>query len=68
VIAKDNQTFSVSIVRFTGDHTNIFERAVGDPVNLESDIMMRSSRRRSKIGTGSRVPTPPPSRIREIRC
>ena len=41
VIAKDNQTFSVSIVRFTGDHTNIFERAVGDPVNLESDIMMR---------------------------
>jgi len=34
VIAKDNQTFSVSIVRFTGDHTNIFERAVGDPVNL----------------------------------
>ena len=41
VIAKDNQTFSVSIVRFTGEHTNIFERAVGDPVNLESDIMMR---------------------------
>ena len=23
------------------EHTNIFERAVGDSVNLESDIMMR---------------------------
>ena len=41
VIAKGDQTFSVSIVAFTGDHTNVLERAVGDPVNLESDIMMR---------------------------
>jgi riboflavin synthase len=41
VIAKGAKTFSVSIVIFTGEHTNILERAVGDPVNLESDIMMR---------------------------
>ena len=41
VIAKRDKTFSVSIVTFTGEHTNILERAVGDPVNLESDIMMR---------------------------
>jgi len=41
VIAKGAKTFSVSIVTFTGEHTNILERAVGDPVNLESDIMMR---------------------------
>src|SRR5215469_15431686 len=41
VIAKGDQTFSVSIVAFTGDHTNVLERAVGDPVNVESDIMMR---------------------------
>jgi riboflavin synthase len=41
VIAKGDETFSVSIVTFTGEHTNILERAVGEPVNLESDIMMR---------------------------
>ena len=41
VIAKRDQTFSVSIVTFTGQRTNLLERAVGDPVNLESDIMMR---------------------------
>lgn len=41
VIAKDNQTFSVSIVTFSGGHTNVIERAIGDPVNRESDIMMR---------------------------
>ena len=41
VIAKGDQAFSVSIVAFTGRHTNLLERAVGDPVNLESDIMMR---------------------------
>jgi hypothetical protein len=28
-----NQAFSVSIVTFTGEHTNVLERAVGDPVN-----------------------------------
>jgi riboflavin synthase alpha subunit len=41
VIAKDEQTFSVSIVAFTAVHTNVLERAAGDPVNLESDIIMR---------------------------
>ena len=41
VIAKGYQAFSVSIVAFTGRHTNLLERAGGDPVNLESDIMMR---------------------------
>jgi riboflavin synthase alpha subunit len=41
VIEKDERAFSVSIVGFTGAHTNLLERAVGDPVNLESDIVMR---------------------------
>jgi riboflavin synthase alpha subunit len=41
VIAQSKQTFSVSVVAFTGAHTTVLERAVGDPVNLESDIMMR---------------------------
>jgi riboflavin synthase len=41
VIARSKRAFSVSIVAFTGAHTILLERAVGDPVNLESDIMMR---------------------------
>jgi riboflavin synthase len=41
VVAKDERTFAVSIVGFTGAHTTLLDKAVGDPVNLESDIMMR---------------------------
>lgn len=41
VIAKDDRTFSVSIVRFTGEHTTVLEKHVGDLVNLESDVMAR---------------------------
>jgi riboflavin synthase len=41
VIAKDDRTFSVSNLKFTGAHTNVLERAIGDRVNLETDIMMR---------------------------
>lgn|SRR5262249_40620622 len=41
VVAKGEQTFSVSIVAFTAANTNVLERAVRDAVNLESDIIMR---------------------------
>jgi riboflavin synthase alpha subunit len=41
VIARDDRTFSVSIVRFTADHTTVLEKRVGDLVNLESDVMAR---------------------------
>jgi riboflavin synthase len=41
VVAKDERTFAVSIVGFTGAHTTLLDKAAGDPVNLESDIMMR---------------------------
>jgi riboflavin synthase len=41
VIAKDERTFAVSVVAFTAAHTNALERAAGDPVNLETDIIMR---------------------------
>jgi riboflavin synthase len=41
VVAKDERTFAVSIVGFTGAHTTLLDKAVGDEVNLESDIMMR---------------------------
>jgi riboflavin synthase alpha subunit len=41
VIAKNERTFSVSIVRFTADHTTVLEKRVGDSVNLESDMIAR---------------------------
>ncbi len=41
VIAKDARTFSVSIVRFTADHTTVLEKQVGDLVNLEPDVVAR---------------------------
>lgn len=41
VVANDSRTFSVSIVKYTADHTTVLEKSVGDTVNLESDILMR---------------------------
>jgi riboflavin synthase len=41
VIRKTERTFSVSIVRYTHENTNILDRQIGDPVNIETDIMMR---------------------------
>lgn len=41
VIAKDATSFSVSLVQFTQQHTNIAHRQPGDSVNLESDIIAR---------------------------
>ena len=41
VIAKTDLTFSVSLVAFTQAHTTLPERRIGDPVNIETDIMMR---------------------------
>lgn len=41
VIEKDERSFSVSIVQYTAEHTNVLDRTIGDHVNLESDILMR---------------------------
>jgi riboflavin synthase len=41
VIAKTSTTFSASIVRYTQSNTTITEGKVGDPVNIETDVMMR---------------------------
>lgn len=41
VIAKDAETLSVSIVKWTRDNTNLSAREPGDRVNLESDIIAR---------------------------
>lgn len=41
VIAKTATTFSVSVVDFTQDNTTILDRETGQPVNIETDIIMR---------------------------
>jgi riboflavin synthase len=41
VIAKDETTFSVSLVQYTQENTNLTRKKLGDSVNLESDIVAR---------------------------
>ena len=41
VMAKDAESFSVSIVQYTQEHTNLLSRRPGDAVNLETDILAR---------------------------
>lgn len=41
VIAKDAESFTVSLVQYTQEHTNLRRRRPGDTVNLESDIIAR---------------------------
>jgi riboflavin synthase len=41
VIAKDESSFSVSLVQYTQENTNLTRRKPGDSVNLESDIIAR---------------------------
>ncbi len=41
VIAKDAESFAVSLVQYTQEHTNLVGREPGDSVNLESDIIAR---------------------------
>jgi riboflavin synthase len=41
VMAKDESTFSVGLIPFTQEHTNLMNLREGDRVNLESDIIAR---------------------------
>jgi riboflavin synthase len=41
VIDKTADTFAVSLVEYTQQHTNLLRKAPGDRVNLESDIIAR---------------------------
>lgn len=41
VMARDAESFSVSIVQFTQEHTNLLSRRPGDRINLETDILAR---------------------------
>ena len=41
IIAKDAESFSVSLVQYTQEHTNLHTRKPGDQINLETDILAR---------------------------
>lgn len=41
IVAKDAQSFSVSLVQYTQQHTNLIRRTPGDRINLETDIIAR---------------------------
>jgi riboflavin synthase len=41
VVAKDADSFTVSLVQYTQEHTNLTRRRPGERVNLESDIIAR---------------------------
>jgi riboflavin synthase len=41
VMAKDDHSFSVSLVQYTQEHTNLHAKKPGDRVNLETDIIAR---------------------------
>ena len=41
VIARDEESFSVSLVQYTQEHTSLVRKKPGDSVNLESDIIAR---------------------------
>jgi riboflavin synthase len=41
IVAKDAESFSVSLVQYTQEHTNLVNRQPGDNINLETDIIAR---------------------------
>jgi len=41
IIAQDEASFSVSIVQYTQEHTNLIRRQPGERINLETDIIAR---------------------------
>ena len=41
IVAKDEESFSVSLVQYTQEHTNLIRRQPGDRINLETDILAR---------------------------
>ncbi len=41
VISKDHESFSVSLVQYTQEHTNLKTRVPGATINLETDIIAR---------------------------
>ena len=41
VMGRDQNSFSVSLVQYTQENTNLTRRNIGDQINLETDIFAR---------------------------
>jgi riboflavin synthase len=41
IVDKTSDTFAVSLVQYTQEHTNLLRKAPGDSVNIETDIIAR---------------------------
>lgn len=41
VVSRDETSFTVSLVQYTQEHTNLTRRSRGDPVNLEVDVLAK---------------------------
>lgn len=50
VVSCDHTSFSVTIIPFTREHTNLGARRVGDRVNLETDILAKYVERLTQAG------------------
>ncbi len=61
VMARDAESFSVSIVQYTQEHTNLLARRPGDRINLETDILARyveqllDAREQERAGTAQQT-------------
>jgi riboflavin synthase len=52
VVSRDNNSFQVSIVGYTREHTTLGKRGVGDVVNLEVDIIAKYVEQLTKPRSG----------------
>lgn len=41
VMSRDEESFAVSLVQYTQDHTNLVTKKPGDSINLETDLLVR---------------------------
>jgi len=55
IVAKDAESFSVSLVQYTQEHTNLVRRKAGDRINLETDILARYVEQLLQERPGSKV-------------
>jgi len=49
IVTKDTSSFQVSVVDYTGEHTTLGSRQVGDMVNLEVDIIAKYVEQLSQV-------------------
>ena len=58
VMARDDTSFSVSLVQYTQEHTNLTRRHPGDSINLETDILARYIEQLLSERVATTAPTP----------